>query len=101
MSNYSIKRETIQLVADLLPGIDTLMTKAASEYVQLRPDAKINVIENLAQSIFASWTLDATSDSEKQDARLFQMAKFMAKSCILAYLGMFDNDKNLDKLYGY
>lgn len=98
MSNYSIKKETLQLVADLLPGIDTLMTKAAKEYVQLRPDTKINVIENLAQSIFASWTLDATSDSEKQDAKLFQMAKFMSKSCILAYLGMFDNDKNLDKL---
>ena len=98
MSNYNIKEETVQLVADLIPGIDSLMTKAARDYVQLRPDAKVNVIENLAQSIFASWTLGANSETAKQDAVLFLMAKFMAKSCILAYLGMFDNDKNLDKL---
>lgn len=96
MSNYNISKETVQLVADLIPGIDSLMTKAAREYVQLRPDAKINVIDNLAQSILTSWTLGV--ETEKNDVILSQITKFMAKSCVLAYLGMFDNDKNLDKL---
>lgn len=100
--DYKFSEEARKLSYDLISGIDTLWRTTALEYPQLQEDAKNNVLESLSRTIFMQWS-SSNTDIEldaaiKENQRLYALAVFLSKSCVLAYLGKFDNDKNLDAL---
>lgn len=99
------EHKTEFLIADLLQGFSTLMTKASQEYAVLRKtteNGKSLLCNNLATSFYMQWSSENEDDSEvvTDKDRLFleSYSKFLAQACILAYLGLLDNDKNWDKV---
>ena len=88
------EHKTEFLIADLLQGFSTLMTKASQEYAVLRKtteNGKSLLCNNLATSFYMQWSSENEDDSEvvTDKDRLFleSYSKFLAQACILAYLG--------------
>lgn len=99
---YNISKEGIRLIKDLLEGgLRDLLESTAQEYPQIEL-----AINELRDTFFEQWTMTDSGSEDLETLKrkntnlevLYIYSDFLAKSCLLAYLGKFDNDKNMDKL---
>ena len=97
--NVKYSDETFRLVGDLLSGMKGLTEQAIKLYPEL---SKNKVRENLAKALFMQWTECSTEEELKQkrseETFLQVYSDLLADSCVIAYLGLFDNDKNWNTL---